>query len=99
VDVIIGFLVICVLPFAWILKDGLGPDSVPTKGFEALSRIFMTFYVGPAILLFVSFDLLLRRAGNPDRKSSPGATMVTWLAAIAAILALSMVLVHAVFRP
>ncbi len=34
VDVILGFLVICVLPFAWILRDGLGPDSVGSIGMK-----------------------------------------------------------------
>ena len=49
-----------VLPVAWILRDGLGPDSVASSGLAAISRTFMTFYVGPAILLLASFALLLR---------------------------------------
>ena len=34
VDLILGLLIICVLPFAWILMDGIGPDSVATTGLE-----------------------------------------------------------------
>ena len=52
--------IIGVLPLAWILRDGLGPDSVSSTGLSALSRTFMTFYVGPAIMLLASFSLLLR---------------------------------------
>jgi len=69
VDVTLGFLIICVLPFAWILRNGLGPDMVPATGVSALWRFLMTFYVGPAILLFGSFDILLRRVGGQDRAS------------------------------
>jgi len=52
--------IIGVLPLAWILRDGLGPDSVSSTGLTALSRTFMTFYIGPAILLLASISLLLR---------------------------------------
>lgn len=31
-EILIGFAVICVLPFAWILRDGLGPSSVSMAG-------------------------------------------------------------------
>lgn len=61
VDSFLLFAIVAVLPFAWMLRDGMGPDSVSTTGLAALSRTFMTFYVGPAILLLASFDLLLRR--------------------------------------
>lgn len=99
VDVTLGFLIICVLPFAWILKDGLGPDMVPATGVTALWKFFMTFYVGPAILLFASFDLLLRRVRNPDRTASRKASLITWLAAIVAFSALSLIFVQIIFRP
>ena len=36
-------------PFAWILRDGLGPDSLETFGFVAASKAFMTFYSGPIL--------------------------------------------------
>ncbi len=66
VDSLLLFAIIAVLPFAWIFRDGLGPDSVPTTGLGALSRIFMTFYVGPAILLLASLDLLIRSRSRPQ---------------------------------
>ncbi len=99
VDVTLGFLIIGVLPFAWILKDGLGPDMVPATGVAALWKFFMTFYVGPAILLFGSFDLLLRRVGNPDRTTSQKASIITWVAAVVAFSALSLIFMQIIFRP
>lgn len=99
VDVTLGFLIICVLPFAWILRNGLGPDMVPATGVSALWRFLMTFYVGPAILLFGSFDILLRRVGGQDRASSKKATIVLWVAVIIAVSALSLIFVQIVFRP
>jgi hypothetical protein len=98
VDMLLGFWIIFVLPFAWILRDGLGPDSVTTTGITALSRTFMTFYAGPATLLFVSFDLLLRRLGNSDRTTSPKASMISWVAAIVGISAFSLIFVQIIFR-
>jgi len=64
VDSLLLFAVVAVLPFAWILRDGLGPDSVRTTGLAALSRTFTTFYTGPAILLLTSLDLLIRSRTN-----------------------------------
>ena len=63
VDSFLLCAVVAVLPFAWIVRDGLGPDSVSSMGLAALSRIFMTFYVGPAILLLAALDLLIRCRG------------------------------------
>jgi hypothetical protein len=58
----------------------------------------MTFYAGPATLLFVSFDLLLRRLGNSDRTTSPKASMISWVAAIVGISAFSLIFVQIIFR-
>lgn len=99
VDATLGFLVFCVLPISWILKDGLGPDMVESTGLEALWRTSMTFHVGPAILLFVSFDLLLRRAGNPEKSNSSRASILSWVAMIALVAALSLILAHGIFSP
>ena len=44
--------VLCFLPIAWIIRDGLGPSSVESTGYEAVLRCFKTFYVGP-ILIFL----------------------------------------------
>jgi hypothetical protein len=41
------FLVLAVGPVIWILKDGLGPEATESLGFQALNRMFWTFYWGP----------------------------------------------------
>lgn len=43
-------VLIGVAPFAWILRDGLGPDSVASSGWAALVRWFWTFWVGPVLI-------------------------------------------------
>ena len=60
VDAFLLISIFCCVPFAWILRDGLGPDSISISGFPAVKAAFMTFYAGPAILLFVGFQFLLR---------------------------------------
>ena len=44
--------------FAWILRDGLGPEAVESGGVEALSRWFWCFYSGPALLLCIVANVL-----------------------------------------
>ena len=93
VEILIGFSVICVLPFAWILRDGLGPNSVSTNGLFAASKAFMTFYIGPVILLLVSLDLTIRRFVPSAKSPSPKSQWTTWIIAISFIMLLSYVLV------
>ena len=97
VDVVLGFFLLCVLPFAFLLRDGLGPDSVTTAGISALTKTLMTFYVGPVILLFVSFDLLLRRFGKRESAPATGTSTITWVASITGAIGLSWIIVHLVF--
>jgi hypothetical protein len=40
-------------PFCWILRDGLGPNSVDSHGAQALLRFLMTYYWGPVLLALV----------------------------------------------
>lgn len=56
-------------PMAWLLRDGLGPDSVTSTGFEAIWRAFMTFYWGPiAGILFLLAAAFAKPAWFPRRK-------------------------------
>ena len=43
-------LVFVIGPFVWILRDGLGPDATNSTWMQAMSRMFWTFYWGPATL-------------------------------------------------
>lgn len=71
-----------VVPFAWILRDGLGPDSVTSNGLEALARSFTTFYAGPALLCLGGLHFLLRhilhiQAGRGSKESFPFLILVS----------------------
>ena len=59
--------IIGVSPFAWILRDGLGPESVTSTGATALVRMFGTFYWGPVCLALLAVDAIWwRRRRNRD---------------------------------
>jgi len=60
---LIVFFVI-LTPLAWILRDGLGPDAQPSSGFKAIGKAFMTFYVGPALLILI--PLAIFSGGSSD---------------------------------
>lgn len=54
-------------PFAWILRDGLGPDSVETHGLEAVVRALTTFHWGPILLALAAASWICKtRAPLPD---------------------------------
>ena len=52
------------LPFAWILKDGLGPDMVGSNGFESIRRWLMTFYIGPVLVGLAMLTAACHAAGK-----------------------------------
>ena len=47
-------------PIIWILRDGLGPDSVTSEGVKAVERFFMTFNYGPIGLALLLANLLVK---------------------------------------
>ena len=98
VDLILGLLIICILPFAWILKDGIGPDSVTTTGLEAVWKCLMSFYVGPAILLFGFLDQLLRIGVPADKARSKKASIILWLVATTLLSLFSLLILLIFFR-
>ena len=70
------------LPIAWIIRDGMGPSSVKSNGYEAILKCFKTFYVGPILILLgvlkLSLNIFLvqsterrqtvtRASNDPDR--------------------------------
>jgi hypothetical protein len=52
--------VICFLPFAWVIRDGLGSSSVESTGYEAILRCFKTFYIGPILIVLGVLKLSLK---------------------------------------
>jgi hypothetical protein len=61
VDGLLLLAVIAGLPFAWILRDGLGPESETTTGLAAIARTLTTFYIGPVIFLLAALGIFIRR--------------------------------------
>ena len=61
IDGLLVFWVLIVGPFCWILRDGLGPDSVESQGMLAVSRWLGTFFWGPVFGGLVAFRLLFQR--------------------------------------
>ncbi len=59
--------VVFVGPFCWVLRDGLGPDSVSSSGFTAVCRALMTFYWGPVALLLLAAIIASRYALGSTR--------------------------------
>ena len=79
VDALLLLGLLCVAFFAWILRDGLGPESVQSTGFAALGKAFMTFYAGPGILLLAAVRLLLGasiRNKQPDKRKRGAAYLL-----------------------
>ena len=46
--------IVAVGPFCWMLRDGLGPDSVQSHGPHAVARFLGTFYWGPVLVALVA---------------------------------------------
>ncbi len=44
-------LVAVIGPFAWILRDGMGPDATNSTWLQALTKMLWTFYWGPSSIL------------------------------------------------
>lgn len=70
VDCLTAVTAFVLLPAAWLLRDGLGPDSVASSGFAAAGRWLMTFYSGPILAALVAAALTLRVLRRQSRDAS-----------------------------
>ena len=61
------YTTILLIPFAWILRDGLGPDSRTSSGFNAISKCFMTFYSGPILIGLLALSFWVKKKNGPDK--------------------------------
>ena len=57
--------------FSWILRDGLGPDSVDSSGWAAFERFFWTWSWGPIAIGLVTVAALMRRSRRAAPQTSP----------------------------
>ena len=77
VDAMLVLAIIALVPFAWLMRDGLGPDSVTSSGVQAIFRCFMTFYSGPILIVLVALALVChctgkKRQAEPAEQSNSG---------------------------
>jgi hypothetical protein len=66
-----GLLVFWVLgagPLCWLLRDGLGPDSLDSTGWRTVARFLTTFYWGPVALALLAIGVLARKR---DARAEP----------------------------
>jgi len=67
VDALLIFTVIALVPFAWILRDGLGPDATTSSGIQAVWRCLLTFYSGPILAGLTVLAIACHRTGKKKR--------------------------------
>jgi hypothetical protein len=68
-DGILAAWVIGLGPICWILRDGLGPNSVDSGGAMAVARFLMTLWWGPVLAGLVLLRLAARRLWFSDPSS------------------------------
>ena len=66
IDGVLFFVIIALVPFAWILRDGLGPESITSTGINAITRTFFTFYSG---YILIGLILLSRACRLIEKKN------------------------------
>ena len=55
-----GILLAVVIPFAWICRDGLGPDMHESTGFEAIAKTFSSAEVWIIAFAFIALSAAVR---------------------------------------
>ena len=72
-DSILLVWALAVGPLCWLLRDGLGPDSIDSHGTHAVARFLLTFYWGPTLVVLVALRLILQRREAGRRPGAPNA--------------------------
>ena len=57
---IASILLVVAIPFAWILRDGLGPDAKESTGFDAIVRTFSSAEVWILAFAFIALSAAVR---------------------------------------
>ena len=87
---IAGILLAMALPFAWICRDGLGPDAHESTGFEAVARVLSWCEIWVLafafIVLSVAVFVLRRKIAMTEGKSASSAWVGRLLAFVLAFL-------------
>ena len=71
---IAGILLAMEIPFAWILRDGLGPDAHETSGLEAVIRmLFFPPDISVLAIAFIVLSVLVRQLSSRCAGEESGA--------------------------
>ena len=70
IDVLLACAVILLVPFAWLMRDGLGPDATTSTGIYAIVRCLMTFYTGPILIGLIALSMMCHRAVKKKQDES-----------------------------
>jgi len=98
IDALLLLALFGIAPFAWILRDGLGPDSVHSSGLDALRKAFLTFHAGPTILLLGGLHLLVSHAIRKQaQKGGRGSSVFLVLGTLLLLTAISVVFISLIF--
>lgn len=62
--------------FAWLMRDGLGPEATTSSGTAALVRMWGTFSWGPVCLAFLAVEALGRSFER--RRVERGRMLESW---------------------
>ena len=75
ITVFSALLLLALGSWTWLLRDGLGPDSIESSGIEASRRFFTDFWP-VALFCFVLFVIafLIGRGQSPTPNASTNAT-------------------------
>ena len=84
------FWLICVGPFAWILKDGLGPSSVESSGIDVIWRFWRVFYWGPILMFLGGLVLFLELRTDQNGDSQRSKINIVWALVTAAFLSIAL---------
>jgi hypothetical protein len=71
VKLLLLFAITILVPFAWIMRDGLGPDSATSSGIQAIFRCFMTFYSGPTVIVLGVLATVFHFSSRRGKSHSP----------------------------
>ena len=62
-------LFIVLLPWAWLMRDGLGPDAVDSTGIVAVARTLSDIWVFALIAMLTQLAICVRKSQEARRKS------------------------------
>ena len=70
-------LFIVLLPWAWLMRDGLGPDAVDSTGLVAIARTLSDIWVFALIAMLTQLVIYAYKSQGARRKSKNALDSIT----------------------